>query len=71
MITIDDFTRINNDVNGNPRYVFHFTHLIGDNENKDKDGNYVDVPNRYDIAINRAKQIGGKKIPSIRRQKIP
>ena len=24
MITKDDFTRINNDVNGNPRYVIHF-----------------------------------------------
>ena len=24
MITIDDFTRINNDTNGNPRYVCHF-----------------------------------------------
>ena len=24
MITKDDFTRINNDANGNPRYVIHF-----------------------------------------------
>ena len=24
MFTPDDFTRVNNDVNGNPRYVAHF-----------------------------------------------
>lgn len=28
MITKDDFTRINNDVNGNPRYVIHFLKCV-------------------------------------------
>ena len=30
MIELENFTRINNDVNGNPRYVFHFLHLSKD-----------------------------------------
>jgi len=30
MITENDFKRINNDVNGNPRYVFHFLELADD-----------------------------------------
>jgi hypothetical protein len=45
MITTDDFTRINNDVNGNPRYVFHF----------------LELANNYNEALFLAKKIGGKK----------
>ena len=45
MITTDDFTRINNDVNGNPRYVFHF----------------LELADNYDEALKLAKKIGGKK----------
>lgn len=30
MITENDFTRVKNDVNGNPRYVFHFLELADD-----------------------------------------
>ena len=45
MITKDDFTRINNDVNGNPRYVFHFLKLA----------------DKYTDALFLAKKIGGKK----------
>jgi hypothetical protein len=44
-ITTDDFTRINNDVNGNPRYVLHFI--------------YIDV--NYIKAVNMCKCIGGRK----------
>lgn len=40
-----DFTRINNDVNGNPRYVCHFLAI-------DKD---------YQTAIKKANKIGGRK----------
>lgn len=54
MITIDDFTRVNNDVNGNPRYVFHFLHLTND-----KDREYM--KNMYDLALSRSRAIGGKK----------
>jgi hypothetical protein len=44
-----EFTRINNDVNGNPRYVCHFLNLLKENENG------------YDTAIKRAHKIGGRK----------
>ncbi len=56
-ITVNEFTRVNNDVNGNPRYVFHFIWLIRD-EDKQEDGMYIDL---YPLALKRAKQIGGKK----------
>lgn len=44
MITIDQFTRINNCVNGNPRYVLHFLALA----------------DTYNHAIALAYQCGGK-----------
>lgn len=40
-----EVARINNCVNGNPRYVIHF----------------LDIANNYIDAINIARQIGGKK----------
>jgi hypothetical protein len=40
-----DFKRVNNDVNGNPRYIFHFLHLA----------------DNYEHALKLAKRIGGKK----------
>lgn len=40
-----NFTRIDNDVNGNPRYVCHFLNINGD----------------YDTAVAMAKKIGGKR----------
>jgi hypothetical protein len=45
MITKEDFKRINNDVNGNPRYVFHFLRLA----------------DTYEQALKLAKKIGGRK----------
>lgn len=39
------FTRVNNDVNGNPRYVCH----------------YLNFANDYEIALKMAKKLGGKK----------
>jgi hypothetical protein len=39
------FTQINNDINGNPRYVCHF----------------LDIAATYEEAIQKAKKIGGKK----------
>jgi hypothetical protein len=45
MITKEDFKRINNDVNGNPRYVFHFLKLA----------------DNYEQALKLAKKIGGRK----------
>ena len=45
MITENSFKRVNNDVNGNPRYVFHFLYLADD----------------YSEALKIAKKFGGKK----------
>ena len=55
-ITQDSFTRVNNDTNGNPRYVIHFLDL-------DVYGykSTLDIPTRYRLAINLANTKGGKK----------
>lgn len=44
-ISKDDFTQINNDTNGNPRYVLHFITLADD----------------YSTALKMAKKVGGKR----------
>lgn len=49
-------TRINNDVNGNPRYVAHFLDFINQEENT-----FIPFNKMYEYAIKKAKQIGGKK----------
>lgn len=56
-----DFTRVNNDVNGNPRYVFHFLNMITDKDQYDSEGKLVNMPNKYELALKRAKRIGGKR----------
>ena len=43
-----DFTRINNDVNGNPRYVLHYRALCSMNDG-------------YDAALNIVRDYGGRK----------
>jgi hypothetical protein len=48
-----EFTRINNDVNGNPRYVTHFLNIPLDAD--------VSVSERYALACKKANKIGGKK----------
>lgn len=55
MKTQIEFTRVNNDVNGNPRYVCHYANLL-----TDADYN-LDISNRYSAALKNAKQFGGKK----------
>jgi len=52
-----EFTRINNDTNGNPRYVCHFLNLLTDNEQETIQG----IDAKYIAALKRAKQIGGRK----------
>ena len=54
-----DFTRVNNDVNGNPRYVCHFNDLCTDAELSDYSGNWID--RRYATACKRANKLGGRK----------
>lgn len=49
-----EFTLINNDINGNPRYVCHFLNFIHSDEN-------IEFKHKYDIALSRSRQLGGKK----------
>jgi len=57
-ITKENFTRINNDTNGNPRYVTSFLNLLNDRE-KYELGLSIDA--KYDLALRKAKPIGGKR----------
>ena len=55
------FTRIKNDVNGNPRYVVHFLSL-NTREELDRTGEqWIGVNDKYEIALKRARSIGGRK----------
>lgn len=57
-----EFTRINNDVNGNPRYICHFYALINENDRHCTEGWGIQQTSvLYDIAVKRANKIGGKK----------
>jgi len=56
MIQPDDFTRIKNDVNGNPRYVCHFLHL----DVHEWQSN-IGLSDRYAIACKLANTLGGRK----------
>jgi hypothetical protein len=56
----ESLVRINNDVNGNPRYVMHFLQMFSDVENDRLRGAFS-IEERYAMAVTRAKQIGGRK----------
>ena len=52
-------TRIKNDVNGNGRLVVHFLDL---NTRAELDAKpWIDVPSKYELALKRARTIGGRK----------
>ena len=55
MITQDDFERIRNDVNGNPRYVCHYVYLSAP---VDRDAS---ITERYNLALARSRKLGGRK----------
>lgn len=59
-----ELTRINNDTNGNPRYVFHFMALLNENEmqqiQKETKDPFKTLPNYYKLAKQKAKKIGAK-----------
>ena len=70
METSIKFTRINNDINGNPRYVCHFLDLLNDADEKQVKEDFAASLSRnsflltgfmYDLAVSRAKKIGGKR----------
>lgn len=60
-------TRINNDINGNPRYVVHYLELLSDKDllRAREDAPYRNsmstISTEYSIALKKAKKIGGKK----------
>lgn len=63
-----DFTRVNNDVNGNPRYVCHFLNLVNDKDRERADQlektvrpHKFSISHLYDIAIRKSHKIGGRK----------
>jgi len=50
------FTRISNDINGNPRYVIHFLEILNDEERTS-----IPFNKKYQYAVKKANKIGGKK----------
>lgn len=50
-----EFKRVNNDVNGNPRYVCHFLALSKESDNENTTDDW------YNTCLKRAKKIGGRK----------
>ena len=61
-----ELTRVNNDVNGNPRYVVSYSHLLNEKDEADakesaRKGNKFFVDYEYTTAIKKARKIGGKK----------
>ena len=53
-----EFTRVNNDVNGNPRYVCHFFDLLTKEDSEELSGK---ISEQYKRALNNSRQFGGKK----------
>lgn len=49
-----EYKRVNNDINGNPRYVFHFLEFLNTEEA------FKPFTEMYNLAIKKAKTIGGK-----------
>jgi len=47
-----EFTRVNNDFYGNPRYVTHFFSLLNEEEQ---------TISNYNLAVKRANKLGGRK----------
>lgn len=56
-----DWTRINNDVNGNPRYVCHFTSIPVTDEEINRQSGVFKTIKRYKAATKKANKIGGKR----------
>lgn len=59
-----DYKRVNNDINGNPRYVFHFLAFLNSEERDKIRANarpFQSIGDMYREAVNKAREIGGKK----------
>lgn len=55
-VSPEDFKRVNNDVNGNPRYVIHYSNLLTDQERES-----IPLSGRYAYAVKKANSLGGRK----------
>jgi len=58
--TTEDFTRVKNDTNGNPRYVAHFLAFT----TSDDLAGYMGldkITHKYALALARARALGGRK----------
>ncbi len=57
-----EFTRVNSDVNGNPRFVCHFLSFINEGDKAKADTRGLGfISYKYQLALNKAKQLGGRK----------
>lgn len=58
-----DWTRVNNDSNGNPRYVCHFLNFITDADSHELTRQSIPsvTDAKYWLALKRAKKLGGRK----------
>ena len=69
-----EYIKINNDINGNPRYLFHFLDLITDSQKREIEEQYIkykeenksinyswNIDSEYNTALNNSRLIGGKK----------
>lgn len=59
-----DYKRVNNDINGNPRYVFHWLNFLSRQEWHDivKKCKYIPANEiGYKKALKKSRAIGGKK----------
>lgn len=55
-----DYKRVNNDVNGNPRYVFHFLDFISDNDSATAPQGMNRILYLKNLAVEKARSLGGK-----------
>ena len=59
------FTRVNNDINGNPRLVCHFLELVNDSDREiaesKKEIGFNYTSEIYSIALKKSRELGGKK----------
>jgi hypothetical protein len=59
-------TRVNNDVNGNPRYVCHFLNLLSPDD-QDRANKMAETSSKwgtdimYQMALKKSRKIGGRK----------
>lgn len=56
-----EFTRVNNDTMGNPRYVCHFTDIVNEEDREIAKNSSDYLGTLYSIAIKKANRIGGRK----------